>query len=375
MSKLRFTLATVGALIASSPALAAAFSSGNLVIMRVNNTNASGANAFYLDEFTRTGAAVGNSIAIDSSASGATIGGATVINDDRHLHRSPNGQYLTFAGYGVAPSAVDPGTTPAASTPRVVGIVNQAGAVDLSTRLTDAYNGVNIRGAIVGNDGNSIWTAGDNGGDTTITGGIRYATRGGSTTNNLSRTQTNGGSPQADNIRDVNIFGGQLWDSSGSGSSVGKGVHQVGTGLPTTGAQTITAWTADAVSTSSFYMVDSDSDTVFETMYAVAPSLVRKYVLAAGVWVPKGSVALTNALQVVASVEPGGAVTVFAGGAGSVISFVDPNPASGSITGLTTTTIVSAPAGYTLGGIEFTPTPEPTTAIMFIVAGAILRRR
>jgi hypothetical protein len=383
---IRFALALVAggtlALISGGAASAAPFTAGNLVVMQVNNSQ-TGSGAITLVEYTTAGAPVGNAIAIDPGAStGATM--SLTRNNAMHLHRSQNGQYLSFGAYGQAPSATDPATLSGSVAPRVVGIVDPSGAVDLSTRLTDAFNPGptnpnTIRAAVVGNDGISIWVAGDNAGDTTTSGGIRYTTRSSSTTTNISRTQSNGGSPTSDNVRDLNIFDGQLFDSSGSSASIGRNVFRVGTGLPTNGAQSITPVASVTNSVTSFYFVDADNTPGVDTLFTVAGDL-RMYSLVGSSWVARGTLSGgVNALdQVIAQRNSDGSLMVFAGSAGAVVSLNIPSPLSPSLnigTGFAFNTVLTAPEGSVLGGIEFSPVPAPGVAGLLAMGGAFASRR
>lgn len=365
--------------LAGSSAHAGIFSDNNIVVMRVGHSNVGGGGDVILDEYTRTGSAVGNQIVLPTSGPDA-FSAADVMDHDRHLHRSTNGQYLTLTGYNAAPGPSDPA---AGTSARVVGVVNQSGSVDLSTKLTDAYQPGTIRNAIRGaftTDGNAIWTGGDNSGDSSTTGGLRYTTLGSSTTVNLSRTQINGGSPQADNVRDVGVYGSQLFDSSGSGSSIGKGVLKVGTGMPTSGSQSVTALETDNVSVSCFAMLDlNPSIAGVDTLFTATDASVRKYILQGnGTWLASGTVATianNSVEQIIAGVNANGSVSVFFAGTSAVLSFNDPTPATGSIAGITASTIVTAPVGYTLGGIEFVPTPAPGAFALLVAAAPVALRR
>src|SRR5262249_45837909 len=150
----------------------------------------------------------------------------------------------------------DPSADTAAATPRLVVRIAADGTVDSSTALTDAYDQTTMRGA-TSVDGTSFWVAGDNAGGATLSGGLRYVSSlGASTTANLSRTQDFDSPHTPDNVRGIGIFGGQLYDSSGSNASIGKAVLQVGTGVPTSGSQPLTTLTTDGASTNAFFFAD-----------------------------------------------------------------------------------------------------------------------
>ena len=369
------------ALVASCGLAQADFTAGNLIVMRVDTAaGAAGSGSVFLDEVT-TGGAVQGTIALPTSGSDA-FSLSNTYNHDRHLHRSADGRFVTFAGYNAAGSATDSGTTSSSVVARTVGFLGANGSVDLSTKLTDAYDGFNVRGAYT-TDGNQIWLAGDNNSGTgaaALTGGLRYTTRGSSTTTNLSQVQVLGGAKTPDNVRDVAVFDGQLYDCSGSSGSIGKGVLQVGIGTPTSGSQTLTGLTtALGVSASSFVLLDLNSAIAgVDTMYAATDNL-RKYIKQAnGTWAAAGIVtnATGNAFeQIIAKANVDGSVSVYAAGAAALVSLTDANGVSGSIQGLTTTTVLSAASGFQLGGIEFAPVPAPGAAALGLGSLAVAARR
>lgn len=358
---------------AAGAASASSFTAGNIVIMRVDNTNPLGSGAIFLDEYTKTGINVGNTLAVDStSADAVSVPGA--INHDRHLHRSTDGQFLTFTAYGATPSTTDYSTSASSSVPRVVGVVNAGGSVDLSTRLTNAYDNTSVRGAFTTN-GTDIWVAGDNGSGGTPNGGLQYTTKGSSTSNNLSQVQALGGPKTPDNVRDVSIFNGQLYDCSGSSASIGKGVLSVGSGTPITGSQTATFLNTDGISVSSFALLDLDASIPgVDTLYAANTGVTKYIKQSNGTWIAKGVFAFTGIEQIIAQANGDGSVTIFAGSPNAVGTLTDNNAFTSTLSG-SATTIVTASAGYTLGGIEFTPVPAPATLSLLIGAAPLVARR
>ncbi|HEY0003861.1 MAG TPA: DUF4214 domain-containing protein, partial [Pyrinomonadaceae bacterium] len=214
-------------------ARAAAFTPGNLVVVRVGTGSAalgSGSTAVFLDEYTLAGGSAVQSIALPTADSGSnqslTVAGSSTA--DGGLNRSYDGRYLTLAGYDAAPGVAAIAGT-GATTNRVVARVDSSGTIDTTTRISDAYSGANIRSAVT-NDGTGFWTSGSN-------SGIRFVTLGSTgTSTSVSTTVTN--------TRVVSIQPGynsfptpQLYVSAASGTF--QGVSTVGSGLPTT-AQTTT---------------------------------------------------------------------------------------------------------------------------------------
>lgn len=202
-----------------------------VMVVRVGdgvNPLGTGSSPVFLDEYSLTGVRA-RSISLPQSGSGAnyplTISGTS--SSEGALSRSTDGHYVVLAGYGAAPFTAGIAGTAAASTPRVVARVDAAGMVDTSTALTNAYDMTSVRGAATG-DGSAFWVGGT--GNTT-TGGAYYAT--------LGATMGTAIAAMPPSERVINIFGGQLYASSGSGAFAT--VFTIGTGTPTTAGQTATA--------------------------------------------------------------------------------------------------------------------------------------
>ncbi len=342
--------------------VAASFSSPeNLVVIRC--TAGVGAEKILVDEYDVSGASpvLVQTITLPYSGPDA-ITMAGVYNHDRHVHRSVDGRFITFTGYArayVEGSQDDPSVDAALTTPRVVAIVKYDGSVDLSTRLTDAYDYTAIRAAVT-TDGNDIWVAGDNASGATTSGGTRFTTKGSSTTVNLSQVQTLG-SPTPDNIRDLNIFADQLYNSSGSSSSVGKAIFRVGTGLPKSGSQPLTRLTTDGSSTVTFYFLDANPAVAgVDTIYAASSigGTFRKYNLVGSTWTPKGLLVMPNGEpgQVTAKLMPDGRAMVYVGHAFGIYRYMDPQPYGSDLSGDLGIVYLAPAEGYALGGFDFAPT-------------------
>lgn len=339
------------------------FTPGNLVTIQVASTNVGGANAVVLSEYTSAGAPVGNIIALPVAGADAVSLG-DLANHDRHLHRTTDGRRMTFAAYNVAPGGIDPASTLASDVPRLVGVVFFDGSVDLTTKLGASYDATSIRG-VVSTDGDHLWTGGDNASGAIVNGGTQYTTRGSTTSVNLSQVQSQGQAKTPDNIRDVNIFGGQLFVCSGSSASVGKAVLKCGTGLPTSGSQALTKITTDGSSQSSFAMLDaSDAIAGPDVMYAAGSTTlgVNKYVKQTnGTWLLKGTVLMPNGNggeHVIAKLNSDGTATVFAADNTGVVTFTDPAPLTSTISG-SPRYLFQAAEGYTMGGLDFAPVCRP----------------
>ncbi len=200
------------------------FTAGNLALYRVGygpDALSSAAAVVFLDEYTPAGAYV-QSIRMPIAPNGAnhilTASGTSAA--EGMLTRSVDGDGLVLTGYDKVPGGSNPSADPPTATNRVIGRVNANAGVDTSTALTDPTS--NIRG-VATTDGSNLWlTASGN--------GSRYTMAGMTTSTQLATTPTN--------LRATEIYSGQLYVSSATGTFLG--ISTVGTGLPTTGGQTIT---------------------------------------------------------------------------------------------------------------------------------------
>lgn len=212
-------------------AFAAAFTPGNLVVLQVGAdggpalTNA--AQPIFLKEYTTAGVLV-QTIALPSVGPGNRLTQSGTATSEGQLILGPGG--IALVGYNADAGTASVVSTTAAVANRMVAVVDLSGNVNLTTALGDAYSGNNIRSAVAG-AGGDIWTGGT--APSANGPGVRYTTLGGTTSTQLSTTVTN--------IRVVNIYNGQLYCSTQSGSNIG--INVVGTGLPTTSGQTISLLT------------------------------------------------------------------------------------------------------------------------------------
>lgn len=192
----------------------AQFTAGNLVVVNVNNSNAAS-----LLEYTTAGG-LSQTITVPSTGGSALTISFTATSEGA-LSRSQTGQYLAFTGYRTG--------TNGSGTDRVIARVGNDAVVNTSSAIpnSEGYTNNNIRGAVFSNDGSRFWTSGTGGGGGTRTN--TYGATSGSIQVSTSLTNT----------RVVNIFNGQLYLASASGTF--QGISSVGTGLPTTTGNTTTA--------------------------------------------------------------------------------------------------------------------------------------
>jgi len=358
---------------------AAAFGLGDLVVVRVGDGVAalnSNATATFLDEYTPSGVFV-QSIPLPTSLSGLnqpfTLSGSAT--SEGFLALSQNGLYLTMGGYNALPGTVGVTTATPTAVPRGVARIGLNGIVDTSTSLTDAYNGSNIRSA-VSSDGVNIWTGGNAGSGLGATGGPRYTTFGSSSSVRVDTT--------ASNMRVVNIFNGQLYVSSSTGTLLG--VSTVGTGLPTTaGSSTITPLpgmpTTGTHSSYDFWFKDANTLYVADDGSAANGGGIQKWTQSGGTWslaytLLNNGTATTGVRGLSGTVDGSGNAVLFGttsagSAANTLITLTDTGATSAP------TILATAAANEIFRGVELLVVPEPTTAALtgFGLLALVLFRR
>jgi MYXO-CTERM domain-containing protein len=247
------------------------------------------------------------------------------------------------------------------------------------------FSGNNIRSAIATSATNFYATGTSSGSPNT--GGAWYS----NSTNYTQVSSTTTGQPT--NMRNVGIFGGQLYASSAA--STGNGIFAVGSGLTTSAGQTSTLVinAGTNASTYGFVMFDTNNDSTMDLAYLADDRTatgggLQKWMLVSGTWTQSWS-RLVNATGTLS----GTAGTGFAGIRGltgtwdavngaqlyatttesnnnRLISIVD----NGSIP-TTATNLVSAGTNFAFRGVAFTPVPAPGALALLGVAGLVGSRR
>ena len=242
----RSTLAAIVALTAIGGSVLAApftsFTQGDIVVSRLGDGAALPANgtgaAIFLDEYTTSGAFVGTLSSPISTTDTTGLVDSYTAGSEGALTLSADGKYLTIVGYHAAIGTT--GVAAAAGLTRGVALINAAGVVDVSTSLTQAttYGANNIRSAVTTN-GTDLFLTGNG---ATGTAGVRTAVVGGTTSTQLN----NGDATPTTNTRVANLFGGDLYFSTGAGTVTSpQGIYKVGTGASTTTGQTTALTAAD----------------------------------------------------------------------------------------------------------------------------------
>lgn len=349
-----------------------------------------------LQQYT-TGGTFVSSLQLPTTASGANRGIVTsgFSKSEGALNLSGDGHSLTFFGYDAAQftSPATKNDTATTQTNRVIALIGANGSINTTTALTDAYNSDNPRSAVT-QDGTRFYTGGNG---SKSEAGIRTATLGATTSTQI---ETN----QQKNIRVVEIYNGQLYASVGV-KNTGNGIFQVGTGLPTTGGQTLTQIIGPQVNgqfvdpvgfffadPNTLYVADDGVLTSGETTglgglqkYTATNGVFSfDYALQTGLGTSQGLRGLTG------QVGPNGVVSLFGitaetgeGDPTKLVSFSDSLGATTLAAGATFTTLQTSPTNTVFRGIAFSPSaapvPEASTVISFgallALGGLVLLRR
>src|SRR4051812_6142572 len=182
------------------------FTAGSLVVCRVGdgaNALSSGATPVFLEERTTSGT-LQQTIPMPVVASGAnhilTLAGTAT--SEGLITRSADGMNIMIAGYNAVVGTASVSTTTGSAINRVIGRIDINGSVDASTALSGFASGGTARSAVSAN-GNNIWACGS-------VGGAIYTTLGSTNYTQILAAPAN--------LRQLNIFNGQLYFSTGSGT-------------------------------------------------------------------------------------------------------------------------------------------------------------
>ena len=182
---------------------AAPFVGGNLAIVRLGDGSqslSSHGNTIYLDQYTTTGAFV-STVALPDYAANALLMSGSATSEGA-VTRSADGRFLTVAGYNATRTNSTSSLSGSAATavPRVVGLVDPAGAFTLAALTTNQYSKNNMRSGATDGHGN-YWGSGANSGTCYLGGGPPAVIQ-----------------AAVPNTRVIQICGGSLYFSTGSGT-------------------------------------------------------------------------------------------------------------------------------------------------------------
>ncbi len=368
----RFAL-TLTSVLALASVASAAFSPGNIVVSRLGDgtTALSGAAAqTTVVEYNLTpGSSPVSSLSLASGATSPRLVNSGTATSEAFLTLSGNGQYLTIGGYDAA--AGTSGVATAAGITRNVAVIDSLGNVNY-TAMTGAYNTSNIRSA-ASTDGTAIWTGGTS--NPATTGGVWFVNNGGA-----GLAQTTAGA--VNNVRNVNVYSGNVYVSSASGSNIG--VNIVSGGLATSGPQTITLLPGTSVSGTGtpspydFWFADATTLYVADDRTIANGGGLQKWLFNAGLNTWQLAYTLTNQIGtglrgLAGTFDVTGAPILYATTAetsgNKLVAITDLGAASSF------TTLQTAGTNFIFRGVDLSPVPEPTTIALLGLGAVLLRRK
>ena len=349
-----------GVIAPKPPAPSAALTSGNLVVYRVGTGAAAlagTATSVFLDEYTPAGTFV-QSIPLPTTTVGSqhALTSSGTSSAEGMMTRSADGRYLILPGYDAALGAAIATT----ASNRVLARVDATGAIDTST--FEPGSAGNIRSA-TSTDGTTLWYGASNNGYRSTTFGSSSAST------SLNSTLTNG--------RTINIFNGQLYCGTSTGTNTFKGVNTIGTGTPTTSGQTITRLPglSDAANPSSYNFFFADLSvgvSGLDTLYIADDSTntIQKWSLVGSTWTLNGNITASG-VRGLTGVVQSGTVVLFGStggtgstGGGTIYTVQDTTGYNAAPSSTTATTIATAATNTAFRGIAFAPiSGGPTLSI------------
>jgi hypothetical protein len=267
------------------------------------------------------------------------------------LNLSANGQYLVFAGYNAPAGTASIAGTASSADPRGVATVDANGNYTLATTTSSFYSANNIRSGITDGSGN-FWSAGANSGQVYMGSGTPAA---------ISATVANS--------RVIQDIGDNLYYSTGSGS---RGIYEI-SGTPTSGsAKANLLIPSGTLSTNASpydfafnsgltvaYVADSTEFTNATTFGGV-----EKWTNGVSGWSFAYSLSLGTNGAFGLAVDFSGANPIIYATSANGTNLFDIVDTGSSATG---TLLATAGANEAFRGLDFTPTPEPST---FALAGS-----
>jgi hypothetical protein len=361
-------LAALALGMAGFSAVAAEFTPGSIVAYRVGNGTAAvsaSAGPVFLDEYSPNGTLL-QSIALPTVAGTAPLTNALTASStgsEGLMTRTVDGTCLTLAGYAAAVGTASVIT--ASNVQRDVAFVNAAGGIDTTTTLgTLAFAGSNVRGAASDTCGHA-WISGNGSGKTNY--GVWYAALGATTGAQLVQTNAQG----------MAISNGQLYSSFSSST-----FDTVGTGLPTSGTQTVSAVSAN-IATSNYrgvaFLKLQSGSTGNDTLYLAdnVNNLISKYTYNGSNWVAAGGLSTAGISGVnthglmAANLGDGIVALYFTNSkAGILYQAFDTSGPTGTLASNTPYTAFATASGQPTDAVYYGLAPSPETALATAVPNA-----
>ena len=375
----------VGAMLVAAPATAQtlAFTTGNLLVQRIGDGTSvlSGAAASVaVQEFASTGGSAVQTIGFPTTGSSQVTDSGTSTS---HGYLNVFNGYVGMSGYNSAA-----GTASIASQNTKVGTVlggdgNVASRTLFPTGGATAsppspFSGSSFR-SMIATGANTFYATGTASGAPNTGGAWFYD--GSSFTQVSSTTGTT-----VTNMRNVEIYGGQLYVSSASGSFLG--ISAVGSGLPTVAGSAVNLVIdmGTGASPFGFVMFDTNGDAVLDLAYVAddrtgAGGGLQKWILGASGWSQSWQLRVSGTGELSATSGGGlrgltgtwdavNGAQLFATTAESsnnrLISIVD----AGGSTPTSATNLASAGANYVFRGVDiYAPIPAPGAIALLGIAG------
>lgn len=339
----------------------AVVTSGDLVVLQVGTGAAalsSASTAESLLEYNTTaGSTAVQSVAVPTAGTyQLTVSGSATSEGQISL----NNGALTLVGYGTAPGTAS--VTGTATTTAVRKAISYDLTSDLQSgpsavATTTSFSANNIRGGVAANGG--FYLSGAN-------TGIVYQPTGGSGAGTIVSTS-------ATNTRAINDFGGNVFFSTGSGTTT-RGIYEL-TGEPTSaGTATATQIIATGSASSPYDFYINPAGTV--AYVADSAAGIQKYTIANGVATLAYTAAITNGASGLAvDTSTANPTLYYVTGNGAVLGDVIDNGTAFS----TATTLQTAATNTVFRDVSLSPVsaiPEPASLAAIGIGGlSMLRRR
>lgn len=355
------TNACGSAVATASLTVSAAMGAGNIAVLQANDTTANGSTISIVEYGTTAGSPL-NTFTLPSTGASPRLVMSGTASSEGSMSLDSERTHIILPGYDTTA-----GTTAVASNGsvfRAIFSMLPTGAASNVVKLSQTlvYNTNNFRGATAA--GTKYFGAGT--ASTAARGGVQYMV---GTTSSTQVTAT------TTNVRTAQVFNGQLYYSTGSGT---VGVYAVGTGVPTTSGNTSTLINSTGSLTSPYgFSVSPDANTLY-----VADDAQGIYRFTRS----GGTGTFASATQINALKCRGIAVdytttpyTIYATTATGTKLCTSCNPYSDSLikivdggAGSSYTLLAAAPVGKNFRGVSFTPTPKASITVTsgFVCSGS-----